>query len=81
MRRAIIVIVEGFVFWIAGTLYTNGIIMEDQGAIFVALFAIIYSANTVGQSSQHLPDLARAKRSGAVLFDIMEAKDEEQISI
>jgi ABC-type bacteriocin/lantibiotic exporter with double-glycine peptidase domain len=28
-----------------------------------------------------LPDLARAKRSGAVLFDIMEGKDEEQISL
>jgi hypothetical protein len=71
MRRAIIVIAEGFVFWIVGVLYSNGIIDEDHGSIFVALFAIIYSANTIGQSSQHMPDLARAKRSGAVLFDIM----------
>jgi hypothetical protein len=75
MRRATIVIAEGFIFWIAGIMYTKGVITEDKGAIFVALFAIIYSSNTIGQSSQHLPDLAKAKRAGAVLFDIIEAKD------
>ena len=64
-------IVEGFIFWIIGAMYTNGIVTEDKGAIFVAIFAIIYSANTIGQNSQHLPDIARAKRSGAVLFDII----------
>jgi hypothetical protein len=64
-----------------GALYTNDIVTEDKGAIFIALFAIIYSSNTIGQSSQHLPDIARAKRSGAVLFDIIEARDEEELSL
>lgn len=80
MRRATIVIVEGLVFWLAGVMFSNGVITEDSQSIFVALFSVIYAATTIGQNSQHMPDVARARRSGAILFDILEQKDEEQLS-
>ena len=44
------------------------------------MFSIIYAANTIGQNSQHIPDIAKARRSGALLFDIIDTKDEEQLS-
>lgn len=75
MRRATIVIVEGLVFWIAGLMYTKGVITDSSHSIFVALFAIIYAATTIGQNSQHMPDITRARRSGAILFDIIDTKD------
>ena len=80
MRRATIVIVEGLVFWLAGVMFSNGIITDDSHSIFVALFAVIYAATTIGQNSQHMPDIARARRSGAILFDILQTKDESQLS-
>ncbi len=76
MRRATIVIVEGIVFLLAGLMYTKGIITEESNNIFIALFAIIYAATTIGQNGQHMPDIAKARRSGAILFDIIETKDE-----
>lgn len=52
-------------------MYTKDILHQSSNSIFVAIFAIIYSSNTIGQSSQHMPDLAKAKRSGAILFNIL----------
>ena len=75
MRRATIVIIEGLLFWIAALLYSHSLI-EDSHSIFISLFAIIYAANTIGQNSQHLPDVARARRSAALLFGIIELPDE-----
>jgi hypothetical protein len=56
-------------------MYTKGVITDSSHSIFVALFAIIYAATTIGQNSQHMPDITRARRSGAILFDIIDTKD------
>ena len=72
MRRATIVIIEGFIFWIAAFLFSRDVITDDPHNIFIAIFSIIYAANTIGQNSQHIPDIAKARRSGALLFDIIE---------
>lgn len=80
MRRATIVIIEGLVFWIATIMFSNEIITESSHEIFIAMFSIIYAATTIGQNSQHIPDIAKARRSGALLFDIIDTKDEEQLS-
>jgi ATP-binding cassette, subfamily B (MDR/TAP), member 1 len=81
MRRATIVIIEGIVFWAAALMFSRGVIRDESGDLFIAIFAIIYAANTIGQNSQHMPDIAKARRSGALLFDIIESMDEQQISL
>jgi len=76
-----IIIAEGLTLWIASILYSSGNILESQDAIFVSIFAIVYCSTSLGQSSQYMPDIARARRSGAILFDILEDKDEEENSL
>lgn len=71
MRRATIVIVQGVIFWAATVMFSKDIIQDSSDAIFTAIFAVLYAANTIGQNSQHLPDIAKARRSGALLFDII----------
>jgi len=71
MRRASIRIIEGLIIWIASILYSQGNITESQDSIFISIFVIIYCSNTIGQSSQYMPDIVKAKRSGAILFDIL----------
>ena len=78
MRRATIVIVEGVLFWLCGVLLSQGLVQEGSQPILVAIFAIIYGANTIGQNSQHMPDIARARRSSSLLFHILDTPDEYQ---
>jgi len=39
--------------------------------------SIIFAAVGVGQNTQFMPDLAKAKVAGAGIFNILETKDEE----
>jgi hypothetical protein len=71
MRRALIIVAEGLILWIGGLLYSQGNISETKDAIFISIFAIIYCSNTIGQTSQYMPDIARARRAGAIIFDIL----------
>lgn len=67
--------IEGFTFWIAAILFANGQI-EDPKAIYIAIFSIIFAATGVGQNSQFMPDMGKAKISGASIFEIIESRDE-----
>jgi hypothetical protein len=73
--RGSVMFVEGFTFWIAAILFANGHITEPK-AIYIAIFSIIFAAMGVGQNSQFMPDLGKAKISGASVFEILETKDE-----
>ena len=70
-----IMIVEGIIFYIAAVLFQDGQV-ESGRAVFTAVMSIIVAAMGVGQNSQFMPDLAKAKVSGAGIFDIIESKDE-----
>jgi hypothetical protein len=59
--------VEGFTFWIAAILYQDGQI-DDPKAVYIAIFSIIFAAMGVGQNSQFLPDMGKAKIAGASLY-------------
>ena len=37
---------------------------------------MIFAAMGVGQNSQFMPDMGKAKNSGANIFEILESKDE-----
>lgn len=67
--------VEGLTFWIAAILFANLEIVEPK-AIFIAIFSIIFAATGVGQNSQFMPDMGKAKISGASIYEIIESKDE-----
>lgn len=71
MRRAVNILAQGIILWIASLLYTQGNIVESQDAILIAIFSVIYCSNNIGASSQYMPDIARARKSGAILFDIL----------
>ena len=60
-------------------LFQNQVI-EDGKAVYIAIFSVIFAAMGVGQNSQFMPDMAKAKVAGASIFDIIEAKDQKQIS-
>ena len=59
--------VEGLTFWIASILFANGQI-DDPKAIYIAIFSIIFAAMGAGQNSQFMPDMGKAKHSGANIF-------------
>lgn len=75
LSRASVLFVEGFTFWIAAILFANGGITEPK-AIYIAIFSIIFAATGVGQNSQFLPDMGKAKNAGAGIFSIFDTKDE-----
>ncbi len=57
-------------FLFAGMLFQDGII-EDGKAVYIAIFSVIFAAMGVGQNSQFMPDMAKAKVAGASIFDII----------
>lgn len=67
--------VEGFTFWIAAILFADGQIADGK-SIYIAIFSIIFAATGVGQNSAFMPDMGKAKLSGASIFEIIENKDE-----
>lgn len=78
MSRAMIMFVEGLIFYLAAVLFTEN--QVDSGrAVFTAVMSIIFAAMGVGQNSQFMPDMAKAKVAGAGIFDIIESKGEDEL--
>lgn len=57
--RSSAVLVYAIVFWVAAALFANSQFSEPTDAL-VAIFCIVFSATTVGQNSQLMPDLVKA---------------------
>lgn len=57
--RSSAVIIYAIVFWTAAALFTGGQLQNPRDAL-IAIFCIIFSATTVGQNSQLMPDLNKA---------------------
>lgn len=67
LSRGSVMFVEGFTFWIASILFANYEI-DDPAGVYIAIFSVIFAAMGVGQNSQFLPDMGKAKYSGASLY-------------
>jgi ATP-binding cassette subfamily B (MDR/TAP) protein 1 len=79
MSKGMIMFVEGIIFLIAAVLFQDN--QVDSGrAVFTAVFSVIFAAMGVGQNSQFMPDMAKAKLAGAGIFDIIDSKDELELS-
>jgi len=63
-------------FYFAAVFYAGSLIMKWDDTIqgqnvFLALFSIMFGAFSVGQASQFGPDVPKAKKSGAKIFEII----------
>ncbi len=76
MSKGMIMFVEGVIFYLAAILFQDNQV-ESGRAVFTAVFSIIFAAMGVGQNSQFMPDMAKAKLAGAGIFDILEQKGED----
>lgn len=76
MSRGMIMFVEGIIFFIAALLFQDGQV-TDSRAVFTAVMSVIFAAMGVGQNTQFMPDMAKAKNAGAGIFDILESKSED----
>lgn len=73
LAQFIMFIVIALIFYL-GSIFVqnNGVQVENM---FTAIFAIFFSAMTVGNNSHILPDMGECKISAANLFLIMDTKD------
>ena len=74
MSKAMIMLIEGIIFYIAAVLFQDNQV-ESGRAVFTAVMSIIFAAMGVGQNTQFMPDMAKAKVSGAGIFTIIESQD------
>lgn len=72
-------IVIALIFYLGSLFVQNNAVAIDS--MFTAIFAIFFSAMTVGNNSHILPDMAECKVSAGNLFLILDTKDEDQIQI
>ena len=77
--RSSAVLVYSVVFWIAAALFAANQFSQPIDAL-VAIFCIVFSATTVGQNSQLMPDLAKAENSANNILNTLETTDEYQIA-
>lgn len=71
-----IMFVEGVIFFLAAILFQDNQV-ESGRAVFTAVLSVIFAAMGVGQNSQFMPDMAKAKLAGAGIFEILESKGED----
>lgn len=77
--QVVMFLIFGLIFYI-GTIF-----IRDSGSnlsdVFTAIYAITFSAMTVGNNAHFLPDMASGKNSAASLFEILDSEDEDQKQI
>ena len=69
----------GLVFYLGMVFLTNNGL--DQGNVFVAIFAVLFSGMTAGNNGHFMPDVAASKASAANIFEIQDSKDEDQLQV
>jgi ABC-type multidrug transport system fused ATPase/permease subunit len=79
LSQFIMFLVIALIFYI-GSLFVLKAGVDVQH-MFTSIFAIFFSAMTVGNNSHMLPDIGECKVSAANLFKILDTKDEDQIQV
>jgi hypothetical protein len=73
-------VVQGLIFFIAAVLFQDNQVADGRAAI-TATLCVIFAAIGVSQNSQLMPDLQKAKVAGVGIFDIIESKGEDELSL
>jgi ATP-binding cassette subfamily B (MDR/TAP) protein 1 len=63
--------VYGLVFFLAAVLKVK-VYDSSPADIFISIFAIVFAAVGLGNNTQMMPDMAKAKNAGANIFEILE---------
>ena len=49
--------------------------------VFVAIYAIMFSAMSVGNNMYYMPDVASAKSSASSIFNVLDDEDEDDLQV
>jgi len=77
--QIIMFLVFGLIFYL-GIIFMNrnNLQMAD---VFTAIYAIVFSGMTAGNNVHFMPDMAAGKKAAASIFEIQDAKDEDQLQV
>ena len=77
LSQIILFLVFGLIFYL-GIIFMNrnNLSIDD---VFTAIFAITFSGMTAGNNAHFMPDMAAGKKAAASIFEIQDAKDEDQL--
>lgn len=73
-------VIFALIFYI-GTIFIRDNPSVGVTDVFTAIYAITFSAMTVGNNAHFLPDVASGKNAAASLFEILDSEDEDQKQI
>lgn len=71
-------------FFVFGLIFFLGTVFKrdnnlDIADVFTAIYAIFFSAMTIGNNSHFMPDLEEGQLAAARLFEIIDGEDEDQM--
>ncbi len=78
--QIVMFIIFALIFYI-GTIFIRDNPQLTVADVFTAIYAITFSAMTVGNNAHFLPDVASGKNAAASLFEILDSEDEDQKQI
>ena len=79
LSQFILFLVFGLIFYLGIVfMFRNNLQIAD---VFTAIYAIVFSGMTAGNSVHFLPDIDNSKRAAASLFEIQDSKDEDQLQV
>ena len=79
LSQFILFLVFGLIFYL-GIVFMNSNNLQIAD-VFTAIYAIVFSGMTAGNSVHFMPDVNNSKRAAASLFEIQDSKDEDQLQI
>ena len=79
ISQLILFVVFGLIFYL-GVIFMNANNLQ-LADVFTAIYAITFSGMTAGNNAHFMPDIANSKRAAASLFEIQDAKDEDQLQV
>jgi len=73
-------------FFVFGLIFFLGTVFKrdnnlDIADVFTAIYAIFFSAMTIGNNSHFMPDLEEGQLAAARLFEIIDGEDEDQMQV
>lgn len=73
-------------FFVFGLIFFLGTVFKRDNnlgidSIFTAIYAIFFSAMTIGNNSHFMPDIEEGKLAAARLFEIIDGEDEDQMQV
>lgn len=79
VSQLIMFFVFGLIFFLGTVFKRDNNLGIDN--VFTAIYAIFFSAMTVGNNSHFMPDIEEGKLAAARLFEVIDGEDEDQLQV